>query len=139
MNLSRLKKQLKRHEGFRKHPYKDTEGISTVGYGRNLDAVGISRAEARVLLENDIATAEAECFKRLPFFQDLDDIRQGVMVNMMFNLGWGKLKGFKLMLAALEDGDFELAAAEALDSRWHRQVKGRAVELEEQMKKGVTE
>lgn len=139
MKLARLAKQLRRQEGFRRFPYKDTENITSIGFGRNLESIGISRTEAKFMLSTDISRAEAECKKRLLFFPDLDDTRQEVVVNMMLNMGWGKLKTFKRMLAALEDKDFEMAAAEALDSKWHRQVKGRAVELAQQMREGEPE
>ncbi len=139
MNHSRIEKQLRRQEGYRKHPYRDTEGVLTFAYGRNLDANGISRGEARFLLKNDIAVAEGECLSRFGFFKDLDSIRQEVLVNMMFNLGWPRLKAFVKMIAALEKEDYETAAVEMIDSRWFRQVKGRAEELADQMRTGSNE
>lgn len=136
MNRERLWKQLQRHEGWREKVYKDSEGILTIGWGRNVEQKGISQAEGGILLNNDIADSESECKKRFPFFSDLNDIRQEVLVNMMFNLGWPRLKGFKRMIAALEEADYELAAAEMLDSKWHTQVKSRAEELATQMRTG---
>ena len=41
-------------------PYRDTVGKLTIGVGRNLDDVGITDAEARFLLENDIARTVAD-------------------------------------------------------------------------------
>ena len=41
------------------------------------------------------------------------------------------------MIAALEVGDYEEASVQMLDSRWAKIVKGRAVELSEQMRTGV--
>ncbi len=136
MNSERLRKQLQRHEGWREKPYKDSVGILTIAWGRNLDQVGISLEEGDFMLENDITTAESECEKRFSFFSDLNDIRQEVLTNMMFNLGWPRLSGFKNMIAALEEVDYELAAAEMLDSKWHTQVKSRAEELATQMRTG---
>jgi lysozyme len=138
MNKERLDKQLRRHESYRKNAYKDTEGNLTVGYGRNLDGPGVSRSEARYLLNNDIDEAVAECVARFPFWNKLSELRQEVVANMMFNLGWPRLKGFKKMIAALEKQDYELAAAEMLDSKWHLQVKGRAKELARQMRTNET-
>jgi len=139
MDRERLEKQLRRHESYRKHAYRDSEGVLTIAYGRNLDANGISRLEARLMLRNDIADAEEECKRRFEFFGDLEGIRQEVLVNMMFNLGWPRLKKFVKMIAALEKQDYEMAGAEMLDSKWHRQVKGRAKELAEQMRTGGDE
>jgi len=41
---------LKRHEGFRKYPYKDTRGIWTVGYGINLEGRGLEKDEALMVM-----------------------------------------------------------------------------------------
>lgn len=150
MNYARLEKQLRRHEGYRKKPYKDTENVLTIGYGRNLDDVGISRAEARIMLKNDISVAETECEKRMDFFTKLNSIRQEVLINMMFNMGWDRLKTFKKMLKALrkavavaaaaagaaEVPDYNEVKAQMLDSKWAGQVKGRADELAEMMLTG---
>lgn len=136
MSSERLRKQLQRQEGWRDRPYKDSEGYLTLGWGRNLDGVPLSEEEGSFMLENDITTAESECEMRFSFFSDLTDIRQEVLTNMMFNLGWPRLKGFKNMIAALEEEDYELAAVEMLDSKWHTQVKSRAEELATQMRTG---
>jgi lysozyme len=127
---------LKKDEGFRSNPYQDTEGVWTVGYGRNLDDVGLSEAEATQLLKHDMQVAIDECVAVFTFWPDLNDERQEVLVNMMLNMGRGRLLGFKKMLAALEKEDYTTAAFEMLDSRWARQVKSRAVRLSEQMRTG---
>ncbi|HAC30701.1 MAG TPA: lysozyme, partial [Marinobacter hydrocarbonoclasticus] len=55
MDRNLLKTQLKRHEGLRLKPYLDTASSPrlTIGYGRNLEDVGISRDEADFMLDND--------------------------------------------------------------------------------------
>ncbi len=40
---------IKRHEGLSLKPYMDSRGFLTIGYGRNLDANGISKSEAEYL------------------------------------------------------------------------------------------
>lgn len=52
-----LIEQLKRHEGFSAKPYFCTANKLTIGYGRNLDDVGITESEASELLRQDIARA----------------------------------------------------------------------------------
>ena len=49
--------QLKRHEGFRAKPYQCSANKTTIGYGRNLQDVGITEGEAVSLLNNDIQIA----------------------------------------------------------------------------------
>jgi lysozyme len=55
---------------------------------------------------------------------------------MCFNLGMPRLRQFRNMLAALEAGDFETAAREALDSRWAGQVGARAERIAAQIRDG---
>jgi lysozyme len=127
---------LKRHEGFRQFPYTDTVGILTVGYGRNLEDVGVSRDEAAMLLEGDVTAAIALCLQAFPWLATVDDVRAAVIVEMAVNLGIDRLKGFKKMLAACEKGDYALAAAEALASKWRTQVGARAFRLARQLESG---
>ncbi len=126
--------QLKRHEGFRRKPYLDTVGKLTVGFGRNLEDVGINMVEAEYLLKKDVRQVRQRLMDQLPIFLELSPIRQAVLENMAFNLGLDGLMRFKRMLAAINYGDYTLAAKEMLDSKWAKQVGSRAVELADQMK-----
>ena len=83
MNIADL---LIRHEGLRLKPYRDTVGKLTIGVGRNLDDVGITREEALYLLKNDIDNARRELIKTIPRFLDMDKVRQIVLISMTFNL-----------------------------------------------------
>lgn len=131
----RLREQLRRDEGFRLKPYRDTVGKLTIGCGRNLDDVGISAAEAYVLLDNDIAERVA-ALRRFDWFTGLDEARQGVLVNMAF-MGLPKLLAFYRMIDALEVQDWDRSADEMLNSLWAQQVGARATRLAEQMRTGA--
>jgi len=116
------------HEGVRLKPYTDTLGSLTIGCGRNLDGKGITLDEAYFLLDNDIQ----RCVRELsvyPWFLGLDRNRQDALVNMCFNLGITRLLGFRKMIDALSKRDFTTASLEALDSKWAKQVKGRATDI----------
>ncbi len=126
--------QLKRHEGFRSKPYLDTVGKLTIGFGRNLDDVGISMYEAERLLKNDVTKVRERLIKELPIFLELSPVRQAVLENMAFNMGLDGLKRFKKMIAAVNASDYKRAANEMLDSKWAQQVGNRAIELAEQMR-----
>lgn len=136
MNIARVKAELCRDEGERLKPYRDGVGKLTIGVGRNLDDVGITAAESGVLLENDIAAAAAGLDRALPWWRGLSEARQRALLNMAFNLGVSRLRGFRGMLAALEAGDCERAAAEALDSRWASQVGARAQRIAAMIREG---
>jgi lysozyme len=121
--------QLKVDEGLRLKPYHDSMGILSIGYGRNLEAKGIREDEAEAMLANDVWEAYEECRKHIPVFKYLNEDRQGVLINMMFNMGWGTLKKFKKFLEALEGMNFEEAAVQMKDSVWFTQVGPRAERL----------
>lgn len=124
---------LKRHEGYRQFPYKDTVGVTTIGYGRNLESRGISKEEAEYLLMNDASIADDFLEKAFCYYVDLDGPRRAVLIDMLVNLGAPRLSKFKKMHEALQSHNYDEAAAEMLDSKWAHQVGQRAVTLSQVM------
>lgn len=125
---------LKRDEGLRLRPYQCTAGKQTIGYGRNIEDNGIRESEAELMLLNDVDECKMVLSDRIENWAGLSEVRQGVLVNMMFNLGWPRLSKFKRMIAAVELGQFALASIEMLDSKWAGQVGARANRLSQMMK-----
>lgn len=132
---AKLQLQIMRHEGVKLKVYLDTLGIETIGVGRNLRDKGISHDEAMFLLDNDLDECIRDC-ATFPWFADLDPVRQRVVVDLRFNLGPSRLRGFKNTLAAIGRGDYEAAAAGMLKSKWATQVGQRAIRLAEMMRTG---
>ena len=124
-----LKQLLLKHEGKRNRPYLDVNGFLTVGIGRNLDANPLSDDEINYLFENDIKRVLNDCWHHLPWFGDLSQERQYVIIDMVFNLGIGGFLKFKKMIAAIEKEAWQTAAAEMVDSKWAADVGQRAAEL----------
>lgn len=131
-----LKEQLVRDEGLRLKPYADTTGHLTIGFGRNLSQVGISLAEAELLLDHDIQRTTADVVASLPWTIGLETVRHEALINMAFNLGIGGLLEFRKLLAACQRGDWATAAIEALNSEWAQQVGDRAYRLSRQLETG---
>ena len=158
-----LEDQLILHEGLRLEVYKCPAGYWTVGVGRNLEGKplrkeeqeyifkrsglapdevievlkerGITKDEALFLLANDIS----ECIKDLKtftWFDQLDDVRAKVVIDMRFNLGPQGFRQFKRMIEHLAAGRYSLAAGEMVNSRWYLQVGTRARRLVEMMRTG---
>lgn len=121
-----IKDDLRRDEGLRLYPYKDSAGKWTIGYGRNLSDNGITREEAEILLAHDIYEAERGLDAAIPWWKDLDALRRRALLNMAFNLGIPKLLGFVKMLDAMKRRDFSVAAEECLSSKYAKQVGKRA-------------
>jgi len=129
--MNKLIEQLKRHEGVRTHAYKCSADMVTVGVGRNIDengGLGLSEDEIEYLLENDVKRCKKELIA-LPWFVEIDSVRQDALVNLCFNLGMTRLLGFENALTAMSVGDYDLAADEFMDSRWAKQVGYRAEEV----------
>ena len=133
--MKHLIAMLQRHEGLRLKPYKCTAGKVSIGYGRNLDDMGISEVEAMVLLRHDIE----RCYDELnvfSWFTDLDQVRQEALINMLFNLGLPTFLEFKKTLKFVAEGKYSQAAEEMLRSKWADQVGDRAKELAYMMDTG---
>ena len=135
--MSKLVKQLRRHEGVRSHVYLCPAGYETIGVGRNIaeSGLGLSDDEIDYLLENDIKRCKQELIG-LSWFVDIDPVRQDALVNLCFNLGMTRLLGFKNAMAAMAVGDYDQAADEFLDSRWATQVGDRAIEVTDMIRTG---
>ena len=145
MTLDDVADMIKRHEGSgynkrrnRFEVYLDTEGVPTCGWGHALH-VG-SYVPLDICLKffgHDFSTAisDAEYIQK-KFGIDLDTVREGVLVDMAFQLGRSKLMEFKKMLAALCIDDFDEAAKQILDSKAAKQCPSRYKELSKMMRKG---
>jgi len=125
--------QIKIDEGFEGNAYTDTVGKTTIGYGRNLDDNPITKAEATFLLENDLKKVVKQ-LSIYGFYTQLHASKRAIIINMAFNMGIGGLLKFKKMINALESRDYIEASNQMLDSKWARQVKGRADRLAKQMR-----
>lgn len=153
---AKMRAELARDEGQRLKAYRDSVGKVTIGIGRNLDDVGIRPEETRrlgitkafvlangitpaqssALCDADIDHAEASLDRALPWWRELDGVRQRVLLNMCFNMGIGSLTGFHNTLEMVRSGNYAGAARGMMSSKWHRQVGARAVRLEAMMASG---
>lgn len=145
--MSRIRDQIKFHEGVKNVVYKDHLGYLTVGVGHliletdpenNLEE-GDSITDERVneLFEVDLKVCTDELDAKLPWWKDLDEVRQRCMIDLTFNMGMPRLLKFKKTLEHLKNADFESAGDELLDSNYARQVGKRANRISEMIKTGV--
>ena len=133
-----LREMLRRHEGVRNFGYMCSEGYETIGVGRNIadSGLGLSDDEVDYLLDNDIKRVKDELTDEYYWFGGLNDARQEAMIDISFNLGQTRLRGFKKALDAMASEDFDIAADEFMDSRWSEQVGNRAIEVTEMIRTG---
>ena len=135
------------HEGERFRVYPDEFGNPTIGVGFNLrrkDAPALcaqcganyqrllsgldelTEAQSRFLLQQSIIDVLEWLVPAFPLFWGYSQPRQVALVDMGFNLGDGKFRGFKQMIACILTGDWTGAANQALDSEWASEVPVRA-------------
>lgn len=113
----KCKSLLKLEEGFRQFPYLDTTGNQTIGYGRNLNARGISPSEADILLDDDIPYFINKLYFALPLFRKATDDVKIVLISMCFNLGINGLLEFTTFLNYLQNNDFKNASIDLLNTK----------------------
>ncbi len=136
--MSNLIEMIKRHEGVKAHVYRCSEGFETIGVGRNISAfgLGLSPDEIEYLLANDIERVKGELADTYFWFNGLNKARQDAMIDICFNLGLTRLRGFVKALEAMSREQFDVAADEFIDSKWAKQVGGRAVRVTEMIRSG---
>src|SRR5690349_17017892 len=125
------------HEGLRLLPYTDTTGNLTIGVGRNLSTKGITKEEALLMLNNDIAECKSQ-LKFKSFYINQSDVRKEVLIELCFNMGFSGLLTFKKFLAAMTAQNYELAIKELLDSKWATQISlDRKMDIVYRIKNGL--
>lgn len=135
------------HEGEKLHIYDDIYGIPTIAVGFNL-----TRQDAHSLLQqcganyqrvlgglDDLTQAQSRFLLRFceieviewltkvfPSFGTYTQPRQIALVDMGFNLGETKFRGFRLMISCILQGNWPGAANQAMHSTWASEVPSRA-------------
>jgi len=124
---------LREEEDVKRSAYQDSNGFWTIGVGRLIDerkGGGLSSDEIAFLLDNDIKERTELLDRDFEWFQPLDEVRQAVVISMMFQVG--SLDKWPKFCSAMADGDYDRAAKEMLNSRvareqaprrWERQAK----------------
>jgi lysozyme len=123
----KAEKMLLVDEGLRLKPYRCTAGKLTIGYGRNLDDVGISREVAYMMLQEDLQIAEKACKRIFPeLFDQWGENRRLGWINLAFNLGYNRLMQFRNTLRAARIEDWPEVEKGLRASLWFKQVGKRA-------------
>ena len=143
---SYIVRHLSAEEGLRTEPYKDHLGYWTLGIGHLIDrrkggalpswvrSFPITEDEAELLLKDDIFPIEEELAHKLPWWDRLTPVRQAVLISMAFQMGVSGLLKFRRTLETIGRGEYHLAAAQMLESKWARQTAGRAGRLAQAMR-----
>ncbi len=121
----KLLDDLKVQEGFRGTVYKCSEGFDTIGYGTKLP---LDKEESALLLNYRLQKRVQEVNVSLPHLETTPEIWD-MLYNMAYQMGTRGLLGFKKMLKAIEDKDYEEAYKQGMDSKWYKQTPNRALKV----------
>ena len=143
MDMNRLLKSVKEHEGYRNKVYLDSLGKRTVGVGHLCvedhweDNKEYSEEMLMKVLKDDLKNAIQGAERLCSKCPDLDDLAKEIIIEMVFQLGETGVSKFRNMWKALESDppDYFEAHVQMLDSRWAKQTPGRAAEMAEQMQR----
>ena len=124
-----LLEKIKEHEGFVPHVYKCTEGFDTIAYGFAIKDLEIPEHIAEELLIIKLEKLQKNANARFKWLEDMPQEVQEVVLNMCYQLGVTGVSKFRKAISALQEGDWDEAANEMLDSLWARQTSKRAKEL----------
>ena len=129
-----LYKRLLRHEGLRLCVYEDTLGNPTIGVGHLLRrpvAPGLCWSRSHVIstLYADIDRARHGARHLIPGWHKLSTVHREVLTELTFQIGAGRLAGFRKMLNAVKIEDWARASRELLNSLLARQTSTRTREL----------
>lgn len=124
-----------RHEGKKNSLYLDSEGKNSIGIGHCLDTKPISDRAVAVIFEDDCMDVERDLTKLVYDFDRLPERAQMVLFDMVFQLGLEGVRGFKKMLLAIQERDWDKAADECLDSKYYRQTPSRCEENAEMLRR----
>ena len=124
-----LLESIKHHEGFVEHVYDDSLGIPTIGYGIAIKDLTLDEDIAEEILIRKLERLQRNANSRFKWLEDMPVVIQEVILNMCYQLGITGVSKFRRAISALQEGDWNEAADEMLDSLWARQTPNRATEL----------
>lgn len=144
MTTPQLPAAIEAEEGRKAAAYPDplthaepfTIGVGHTGPEVRLGLVWTNEQIDRAL-QSDIAKAEAGLDAHLPWWRKLSDVRQDAVLQLAFQMGVNGLVAFHRSLTALEDGLYDQAADDFLQSLWAKQTPARAKRITDLIRTGA--
>ena len=132
--MPNLIEQIKESEGFRPTVYKCTEGFDTIGYGFAIKDLVLGEDICDMILERKVAELKLRIQQKFPFYEDMPEAVQDVIVEMCYQMGVSGFSKFRKTIDHFIRKDFKSASEEMLDSRWAKQTPNRAKKLSNYVK-----
>ena len=131
MYFYKLKKRIKKNEGFSIKPYKDQLGHKTVGFGHLIkpkDKIVYTKIFLNNLFEKDFNIALKYYFKIFKN-DNYNKKEKELLIEMIFQLGPKGVLGFKNMLFHIKKGNKYMTCLEMMNSLWYKQTPLRVENL----------
>ena len=134
--MKSLLKRIKENEGYRESVYKCSAGVDTIGIGFAIKDLKLSEEICTIILEQRVNELFRKCYDKLEWFPFQPEPVQGVIVEMIYQMGFTGTMKFKKMIGHLKKRNYEGASEEMIDSLWAKQTPARAKRLAQIMRAG---
>jgi len=140
-----VKDMIKKHEGVRTRPYKDSLGLWTVGVGHLIgDGKTLppeynrefSIDEVNNIFDKDFEHHQ-KAAEKIPGYDKLNETGKGALIDLTFNMGPAWYKKWPNFTKQLEAGNVEGAASSLESSKWYGQVGRRGPEIVSMIRQGA--
>ena len=131
MSYQKLKKRIKKNEGYSTLPYKDQLGFLTIGFGhlilnheKRLIEKKITKEELEKIFNKDFDNARTNFNKHLkPITSNKKESE--LLIEMIFQIGIRGVLRFKKLLYHIKKGNKYLVCFEMMNSLWYKQTPNR--------------
>ena len=125
---------IKKHDGFSSVPYRCTADKLTIGYGKRVKYLKITKEQAEEWLKEDLDHLKYVLADKYNWFLSAPQEVKDIVINMAYQLGVSSFSKFKKTIYLLANKDYKGASSEMLDSKWARDdTPSRAKELSDRM------
>jgi lysozyme len=141
-HMQQVAQRIKDNEGFRLNPYtleyntKEgkyvKEGFKTGGYGHRIqpnEEIPDTKEGWETVFNNDFEQSVKATEKLLTDASSVHPVVFGVLTEMVYQMGATGVSKFKNTLSHINNGNYEMASKEMLNSNWAKQTPDRAVRL----------
>ena len=135
LNYRKLKKRIKKNEGFSLKPYKDQLGYLTIGYGHlilpnetHLSKNKTNKAQLISIFNQDFERAVRD-YKRFIKQKDHNRKDQELLIEMVYQMGAKRVLKFKKLISNMKKNKRHLVCFEMMDSLWYTQTPNRVKNL----------
>ncbi len=135
LNYRKLKKRIKKNEGFSLKSYKDQLGYLTIGYGHlilpneaHLLKNKTNKAQLNSIFNQDFERALRD-YKRFIKQKDHNRKDQELLIEMVYQMGAKRVLKFKKLISNMNKNKKHLVCFEMMDSLWYTQTPNRVKNL----------